>query len=84
MSIKELCRLLGIHDATVTFKICEAGISDTDELLEVAPNESELLANFGISDQLHRRKIVAWMLKVPCHSGEPHCGSHACSLVRRC
>jgi len=38
--------------------------SFADELLEVAPNDEELLHGFGIRNATHRKKIVNWMLLV--------------------
>ena len=37
---------------------------DSDELLDIAPNDKEIRDGFGIRDATTRKKIVNWMLLV--------------------
>ena len=64
MSIKELCEMLRIDDSAVVTNITSAGIASSDDLLQIAPNAAELLQNFDILDEVHRRKLVTWQLTV--------------------
>merc|ERR1711871_537026 len=63
MSINKLCEWLSIDNDTRDI-LKEAGLSNSDELLEVAPNDRELLEGFGITNRTYRTKLVAWMLTV--------------------
>ena len=71
MSIKELCEVLRIEDKSVVSSITDGGILTSDDLLLIAPNASELLQNFGIQDEVHRRKLVTWQITVPPPSPPP-------------
>ena len=50
-------------------------------VVQMAPNEQELLDGFGVMEAMHRRKIVNWMLMVSTSTS-----THACMhpLCRCC